>query len=133
MTRHQQFDLFGADGTEDLLARQVPADPLLDLVATLPDICKQCGAAEAAIGAGPIAAFIYAEDTDDTRRNVYRNPFGFSFFKHGNTLAALKSQIRAELIEAQQASRQKKLNKEISPVPVPKRRRYRRGVDEATA
>jgi hypothetical protein len=85
------------------------------------------------LGAGPIALFIYGEDTDDTRRNVYRNPFGFSFFKHGNTLAALKSQIHAELVEAQQAARQKKLNKEIPPAPVPKRRRYRRGADEAAA
>ena len=85
------------------------------------------------LGAGPIALFIYGQDTDDTRRNVYRNPFGFSFFKHGNTLAALKSQIHAELIEAQQASRQKKLNKEISPPPLPKRRRIRRIADEAAA
>lgn len=80
------------------------------------------------LGAGPIARFIYGEDTPDTRRNVYRNPFRFSFFKHGAVIAALKTTIRAELAEAQQAAqqatREKKL-KEKSPAPLPKRRRYR--------
>lgn len=78
------------------------------------------------VGAGPIALYVYGEDTPDTRRNVYRNPFGFSFFKHGALLAALKSTIDAELAEAQQAARAKKLNKEIPPAaPMPKRRRHR--------
>lgn len=37
----------------DLFSAQAPAvDPLLGLVVTLPDVCKQCGGAEAAIGAG---------------------------------------------------------------------------------
>ena len=80
------------------------------------------------LGAGPIALFIYGEDTPDTRRNVYRNPFGFSFFKHGAVIAALKTTIRAELAEAQQAAqqatRERKL-KEKSPAPLPKRRRHR--------
>lgn len=40
----QQFDLFGN-------AEPVPADPLIGLNVTLPDLCK-CGAAEAVIGAG---------------------------------------------------------------------------------
>ena len=58
------------------------------------------------LGAGPIAEFIYGKDTPETRRNVYRNPFGFGFFKHGNTLAALKSNTRAELAEAQRIARE---------------------------
>ena len=45
MTRHQQPDLFGN-------AEPAPSNPLLDLVVTLPDVCNQCGAAEAVIGAG---------------------------------------------------------------------------------
>lgn len=93
-------------------------------------------ASDLLLGAGPIALFIYGEDTPDTRRNVYRNPFGFSFFKHGAIIAALKTTIRAELTEAQQAAqqatREKKL-KERPPAPLPKRRRYRRSIDEAAA
>jgi hypothetical protein len=88
-------------------------------------------ASDLLLGAGPIALFIYGEDTPDTRRNVYRNPFGFSFFKHGAIIAALKTTIRAELTEAQQAARQKK-SENLKP-PLPKRRRYRRGADEAAA
>jgi hypothetical protein len=61
------------------------------------------------IGAKKIALFIYGDDSDDRRRDVYRNPFGFSFFKHGNTVAALKSTIRAELVVAQQAAREERL------------------------
>jgi hypothetical protein len=63
------------------------------------------------VGAGKIAEFIYGDDSDRRRRDVYRNPFGFSFFKHGNTVAALKSTIRAELAEAQQAAREKRLRR----------------------
>jgi hypothetical protein len=60
------------------------------------------------IGAEKIAEFIYGDTSAGRRRDVYRNPFGFSFFKHGNTVAALKSTIRAELAEAQQAAREKR-------------------------
>jgi len=78
------------------------------------------------LGAGPIAFFIYGENTPESRRNVYRNPFGFSFFKHGNTIAALKSTIRAEVVEAQQAAREKRQRlKESPPKPVIKRRARR--------
>ena len=45
LDRAAQLSLFG-----DAVSRS-PADPLIDLVVTLPDLCK-CGAAEAAIGAG---------------------------------------------------------------------------------
>ena len=56
------------------------------------------------LGARQIALEIYGEDTPETRRNVYRNPMGLSFFKHGNTIAALMSVIRAEIREAQRAA-----------------------------
>jgi hypothetical protein len=39
---------------------------------------------------------------------VYRNPIGFSFFKHGNAIAALKSTIRAELHEAERAAQEER-------------------------
>jgi hypothetical protein len=61
------------------------------------------------LGAGSIAFFLYGADTPETRRDVYRNPMRLSFFKHGALIAALKSSIRAEIAEAQQAARQKKL------------------------
>jgi hypothetical protein len=64
------------------------------------------------IGAESIALYIYGKAGRKEVRDVYRNPFGFSFFKHGNAIAALKSTIRAELHEAereaQEALRQKK-------------------------
>jgi hypothetical protein len=63
------------------------------------------------VGAGKIAEFIYGDDNERRRRDVYRNPFGFSFFKHGNTVAALKSTIRAELAEAQQTAREERLQR----------------------
>jgi hypothetical protein len=91
------------------------------------------------LGAGPIAFFLYGEDTDETRRDVYRNPMGLSFFRHGALLAALKSTLRAEIAAAQksasektQTERQKKLNKETARAPLPKRnRRWREATTEA--
>jgi hypothetical protein len=56
------------------------------------------------IGAESIARFIYGEAGTKEVRDVYRNPFGFSFFKMGAAIAGLKSTIRAELSEAQQAA-----------------------------
>jgi hypothetical protein len=56
------------------------------------------------LGAEKIAQFIYGKAGTKEVRDVYRNPFKFSFFKHGNAIAGLKSKIRAELIEAQQAA-----------------------------
>jgi hypothetical protein len=59
------------------------------------------------VGADDIGEFIYGPPiTPKKRRDIYRNPFGFSFFKHGNALAAFKSTIRAELAAAQQAARE---------------------------
>jgi hypothetical protein len=77
------------------------------------------------LGAGPIAEFIYGKDTPETRRNVYRNPFGFGFFKHGNTLAALKSNTRAELAEAQRIAREKHQQERMKTRAVVKPRRRR--------
>ena len=51
------------------------------------------------IGAGRIAEFIYGDAA--RARDVYRNPAGLSFFKHGASIAAFKSTIRKELEEAQ--------------------------------
>lgn len=63
------------------------------------------------IGAEAIARFIYGNAGKKERRDIYRNVFGFSFFKHGNAIAALKTTINAELAEKQraaQAERQRK-------------------------
>ena len=43
------------------------------------------------IGADQIALALYGKSTSKTRRDVYRNPMGLSFFKHGNSVAALMS------------------------------------------
>jgi hypothetical protein len=67
------------------------------------------------LGAGPIAFFIYGEDTPETRRDIYRNPMKLSFFKHGALIAALKSSIRAEIAEAQQAARKARRDADSSP------------------
>jgi hypothetical protein len=58
------------------------------------------------VGAETIAEFMYG----DRRRvrDIYRNPGNLSFFKLGNAVAAFKSTIRAELIEAQRTARQKR-------------------------
>lgn len=58
------------------------------------------------IGAESIALYIYGKAGRKEVRDVYRNPFGFSFFKHGNAIAALKSTIRAELHEAEREAQE---------------------------
>ena len=84
------------------------------------------------IGAGEIAKFIYGNDGEKAVRDVYRNVFGFSLFKHGNSVAALKSTIHAELAEMQQAARKQRQHpQKLQPAPQPKRRR--RIADEAAA
>ena len=79
------------------------------------------------LGAGKIAAFLYGEDKAETRRDIYRNPMGLSFFKHGATIAALKSTIRAELLQAQQAAQEERRRKKktTQAVVTPRRRRAR--------
>jgi hypothetical protein len=83
------------------------------------------------VGAEPIARFLYGKAGKKELRDVYRNPFGFSFFKHGNSIAGLKSTIRAELLEAQRAARaehlQMKEEKEAKAraIAKPRRRRMR--------
>jgi hypothetical protein len=83
------------------------------------------------IGAEPIARFLYGKAGKKEVRDVYRNPFGFSFFKHGNSIAGLKSTIRAELLEAQRAAqaerRQQKEEKEAKARVVAKARHRRTG------
>ena len=63
------------------------------------------------LGAENIARFIYGKADKKEVRDVYRNPFGFSFFKHGNTIAALKSATRAEVHEAQRAAQTERRQK----------------------
>jgi hypothetical protein len=79
------------------------------------------------LGAGPIAGFLYGEDSAETRRNVYRNPMGLSFFKHGNTLAALKSTLHAEVNEAQEKARQVRQQKKEAQARAIVKPRQRRG------
>lgn len=89
------------------------------------------------LGASQIAFFLYGADTDEARRDIYRNPMGLPFFKHGALIAALKSTLRSEIAAAQEAAREKmqaeRLKKESSPAPQPKRRRIQRRADEAAA
>ena len=87
------------------------------------------------LGAQAIALYLYGKAGCKEIRDVYRNPFGFSFFKHGNAIAALKSTIRAELHEAeraaQQALRQRKAS-EARVVVKPRRRRARAATNKVT-
>ena len=87
------------------------------------------------LGAESIALYIYGEAGRKEVRDVYRNPFGFSFFKHGNAIAALKSTILAELHAAeraaQEALRQSKAS-EARVVVKPRRRRARAATNKVT-
>jgi hypothetical protein len=56
------------------------------------------------IGAEAIALYVYGKAGKKEMRDIYRNVFGFSFFKHGNAIAALKTTINAELAEKQRAA-----------------------------
>ena len=87
------------------------------------------------LGAESIALYIYGKSGLKEVRDIYRNPFGFSFFKHGNAIAALKSTICAELHEAeraaQEALRQRKAS-EARAVAKPRRRRARAATNKVT-
>jgi hypothetical protein len=88
------------------------------------------------LGAGPIALHIYGVDTPETRRNVYRNVLGLSFFKHGNTLAALKSTIFSEITEMQRAAKEQRRQKkaaEARRIIKPRRRAARRAQTQTAA
>jgi hypothetical protein len=54
------------------------------------------------VGAGAIAVFVYGEETAETKRNIYRNVLELPLLKHGNALAAFKSQIVAEFKKKKQ-------------------------------
>jgi hypothetical protein len=75
-------------------------------------------------GADAIAQFLYG--SQERRRDVYRNVLELTFFKHGNTIAAFKSTLRAELKDREQAARQERQNRPKPPAPVVKRRRIKR-------
>jgi hypothetical protein len=77
------------------------------------------------LGAGPIAFFVYGANTPDTRRNVYRNVFNLPLFKHGNTVAALKSGVRAAVAEAQHKAVEERRKTEIQAPVKPRHRRQR--------
>ena len=87
------------------------------------------------LGAESIALYIYGKAGRKEVRDIYRNPFGFSFFKHGNAIAALKSTILAELHAAeraaQEALRQSKAS-EARVVVKPRRRRARAATNKVT-
>jgi hypothetical protein len=88
------------------------------------------------LGAGPIAFFVYGVDTPESRRNVYRNVFKLPLFKHGNTIAALKSGIRAALTEAQHKAseeRQQKKEAQAHAIVKPRRRRARQSEQQVAA
>jgi len=87
------------------------------------------------IGAESIACYVYGKSGSKEVRDVYRNPFGFSFFKHGNAIAALKSTIRAELLEAQRAAQEARRQKKASEARVvakPRSRRARAATNKVT-
>jgi hypothetical protein len=70
------------------------------------------------IGADKIAEFLYGKSDRKSLSHVYRNVAGLSFFKHGNSIAAFKSTIRAELAEAQRKAREQfDLVKSTAPKP----------------
>lgn len=76
------------------------------------------------IGAEAIAHYVYGNADAKQIRDIYRNVFDFSFFKHGNSIAALKSTIRAEIVEAQRVAREERRQKKASeerPVAKPRR------------
>ena len=56
------------------------------------------------IGADVIAVFLYGNDDPKSVRDVYRNPMGLSFFKHGNSVAGFKSTIRKSIPGRKQGS-----------------------------
>jgi hypothetical protein len=78
------------------------------------------------LGAGPIASFIYGKDDDKARRDIYRNPFGFSFFRHGAQIAALKSTIIEEIRAAERAAQEKRQQSKEAEAQIAKRRRRNR-------
>jgi len=55
------------------------------------------------IGAEAIAQFLYDDPTHI--RDVYRNPLGLPFFKHGAKIAATKSGLLAEIRGRESAAR----------------------------
>jgi ribonuclease BN (tRNA processing enzyme) len=87
------------------------------------------------LGAESIALYIYGKAGRKEVRDVYRNPFGFSFFEHGNAIAALKSTIRAELHEAERAAQEALRQRKVSEARVvvkPRRRRARAATNKVT-
>jgi hypothetical protein len=68
-------------------------------------------AANLLIGAEAIALYVHGKTGRKERRDIYRNVFGFSFFKHGNAVCALKSTINAELAEKQRVAQEERRKK----------------------
>ena len=78
------------------------------------------------IGAEPIAEFLFGDKR--RRRDVYRNPAGFSFFRLGAQLAARKSTLRAEILAKETAAREQNARAIKSRQAPPLRRRAKRKV-----
>jgi hypothetical protein len=68
------------------------------------------------VGADQISIFLYGDAAPRTLRDVYRNPLGLTFFKHGNFLAALKSTLRREVAEAESRAREARKAHERSSI-----------------
>jgi hypothetical protein len=85
------------------------------------------------LGAELIAQFVYGEVTEKTVRDVYRNVLQLPLFKHGNTLAGLKSAIVAEIkAKPQRAQEKRRRDQVVKARKVKPRRRIhpRRGQDQ---
>jgi hypothetical protein len=59
------------------------------------------------LGAEAVAQFIYGKVTTKSLRDTYRNVLELPYFKHGNTIAALKSALIAEIKKKQQQATEK--------------------------
>lgn len=62
--------------------------------------------ADLIVKAEEIARFLYGNADPSSLRQVYRNPLGLSFFRHGLFIAALKSTLRRELAERERKARE---------------------------
>lgn len=85
------------------------------------------------IGAEAIARYVYGKADTKQIRDIYRNVFGFSLFKHGAQLAALKTTINAELAEKQRLPKNSVVQKKAPAVIKPHRPRSRRRAEQQIA
>jgi hypothetical protein len=77
------------------------------------------------IGAEALALEIYGEDTDEAKRDIYRNPMNLPFFKHGNFIAGLVSEIRAAIRERQREAKEEAEQKQKAKKAAAEKQRAR--------